>query len=246
MPTYLGRGLHGQVVETIATRIMSGVYREGEIIDVLALQNELSVSSTALREAVKVLTAKGMLGARQKRGTFVRPRSDWILLDPDLIRWQFASSPSVEFLASVAEVRMIVEPGAARLAAHRRQPEDLERLDAGLEAMGSAGDDVDAMVKADVAFHRALLKSAHNELLDRMETVISAGIAARDLIVHGAHPDHDPLPRHKRIVHAVRMEDADRADRAMRELLEAGTRELEKLYTSMLVSQTTARNVRLR
>ncbi len=92
MSLYGNRGVHGQTVDTIARRVLSGELPEGATLDLTAMQAELGVSLTALRESLKVLTAKGLVDARQKRGTFVRPRSDWNLLDPDVLRWQFSKA----------------------------------------------------------------------------------------------------------------------------------------------------------
>lgn len=89
MSGYARRGVHGQTVEAIDHRVFSGRIGEGDTLDLGALQAELGVSLTALRESLKVLAAKGMVDARQKRGTFVRPRADWHLLDGDVLRWQF-------------------------------------------------------------------------------------------------------------------------------------------------------------
>src|SRR5439155_9436415 len=134
MVKYAARGLHGQTVEVIAERIVTGVLAEGATLDIAALQAELDVSLTALREALKVLAAKGLVDARPKRGTFVRPREDWSLLDPDLLRWRFGNSTDSRFLGDLAEVRLIVEPAGARLAAERRTVEDLMTLERALAA----------------------------------------------------------------------------------------------------------------
>src|SRR5689334_23482159 len=123
------RGLHGQIVEVMAQRILSGTIPEGATINVPDLQADLGVSLTAVREALKVLTAKGLVDARQKRGTFVRPRTDWNLLDPDMIRWHFDDDVRPELLEELHEVRGIVEPAAARLAAIRADDSNLAALD---------------------------------------------------------------------------------------------------------------------
>lgn len=111
MTPYARRGVHGQTVETLARRVLSGEIAEGATLDMAALQSELDVSLTALRESLKVLAAKGMVDARQKRGTFVRPRSDWNLLDADVLRWQFSESDGTgadpALLRNLGEVREI-------------------------------------------------------------------------------------------------------------------------------------------
>jgi DNA-binding FadR family transcriptional regulator len=225
------RGLHGQIVEVMAQRILSGQIPEGATINVPELQADLGVSLTAVREALKVLTAKGLVDARQKRGTFVRPRSDWNLLDSDMIRWHFDDDVRPELLEELHEVRGIVEPAAARLAALRAQPAHLEALDAALEQMASATDDL-AAADADLRFHRALLAATGNELLTKMEVIMETGLADRDRLVHKVKPSDDPLPSHRRVVDAVRAGDPAAAEQAMRELLAKAAEDLTEVRGS--------------
>ncbi|GAA1663458.1 FadR/GntR family transcriptional regulator [Kribbella yunnanensis] len=226
------RGLHGQIVEVMAQRILSGTIPEGATINVPDLQADLGVSLTAVREALKVLTAKGLVDARQKRGTFVRPRSDWNLLDPDMIRWHFSDSDvRPELLEELHEVRGIVEPAAARLAAVRAQDSHLEALDAAMAAMESAADD-HAAVAADLAFHRALLAATGNELLTKMEVIMETGLADRDRLVHKVKPSDDPVPSHRRVLEAIRAHDPVAAEQAMRELLAKAAEDLHEVRGS--------------
>ncbi|MEU0483201.1 FadR/GntR family transcriptional regulator [Streptosporangium sp. NPDC006013] len=232
MAVYSGRGLHGQTVEAIAAMIFSGECREGDPLDVSVLQDRLGVSSTALREAMKVLTAKGLISARPKLGTYVRPRSDWNLLDGDVIRWKFAGRPDHGFLRDLHELRAIVEPPVARLAALRRTPGQLAELQAALDRMAEAGDagDPGAVVEADLLFHRALLAAGGNELLVRMEVVMGAGLAGRDRLVHGSRDSDDPVPSHLAVLDAVRAADDVAAEAAMRDLLAKAWSDVERLH----------------
>ncbi|MER5641447.1 FadR/GntR family transcriptional regulator [Kitasatospora sp. NPDC002227] len=223
------RGLHGQAVEIIGERIVRGGYRPGALLQPEGLERELGVSKTVVREALRVLAAKGLIESRQKRGTYVRPRADWNLLDGDLLRWQGRGVPAEGFLADLAEVRTIVEPAGARLAAERRDQGDLDALAAALERMAAAGSDVDAMVEADLHFHRTLLACAHNELLTRMEVVIEAGLRVRDHLVHGAEPSADAVPAHRAVLEAVRAQDPDAAEAAVRRLLSQAEADLRKV-----------------
>ncbi|MFE4175883.1 FadR/GntR family transcriptional regulator [Streptomyces sp. NPDC056909] len=247
MTPYARRGVHGQTVEILARRVLSGEIPEGATLDLVALQRELDVSLTALRESLKVLGAKGMVDARQRRGTFVRARADWNLLDADVLRWQFADGTSSEadlgLLRNLGEVRGIVEPAAVRLAAARRTDADLAELEAALTAMGGttaydedgtdgtgAAGGAARAVEADLAFHRALLAATHNELLERMEMVIESGLAHRDQIVHSSPHGEDPVPSHRAVLDAVRARDQDAAERAMRALLDQAVRDLDRVH----------------
>jgi DNA-binding FadR family transcriptional regulator len=216
---YQLRGVHGQTVEALARRILSGEIPEGGTLDLLALRAELDVSLTALREALKVLSAKGIIDARQKRGTFVQPRAAWNTLDGDVMRWRSAGPVDLDLLENLTEVRTIVEPAAARLAAQRANEDDLAALDAALARMSDADGDAADAIAADLGFHRALLAATHNPLLAEMERIIANGLAMRDKVVHGATPADDPVPSHRAVLDAIRAGDAPAAEQAMRELV---------------------------
>lgn len=229
MPDYQLRGVHGQTVESLARRILSGEIPEGATLDLLAIREELDVSLTALREALKVLSAKGIIDARQKRGTFVRPRSGWHMLDSDVMRWRSEGPPDLALLEDLTEVRTIVEPAAARLAAERATEADLEALDEALERMVAADGDAAAAVAADLDFHRVLLGATHNPLLVEMERVIANGLARRDRVVHNAVPSGDPVPSHRMVLEAIRARDAAEAEAAMRALVDEASEDFRRV-----------------
>ncbi|MFI1302387.1 FadR/GntR family transcriptional regulator [Streptomyces sioyaensis] len=223
------RGLHRQAVEVIGTRIIRGEYEPGGFLHPDQIEQELGVSKTVVREALRVLASKGLIESRQKRGTFVRPRADWNLLDSDLLRWQALGSPDDSFFDNLAEVRAIFEPAAARLAAQRRTAGDLEALAEALERMSAPDSDTTTIVDADLAFHRALMAATHNELLTRMEVVIEAGLRARDQIVHGAEHCADSVPGHRAVLDAIRAQDAAAATRAVEDLLSQAVADLARV-----------------
>src|SRR5881398_3488194 len=132
--TYPRRGLHGELVHEIGVRILRGELRPGDLLPTEEeLQGELAVSRTVLREAIKVLAAKGLVEARPKIGTRVRPRDAWNLLDPDVLAWQQRGAGSPSLLRALTEVRRSIEPAAAELAASRADAGDLAALGAALE-----------------------------------------------------------------------------------------------------------------
>lgn len=219
MSAYQGRGLHGQVVEEIGSRIVGGGYQPGAPMLSEDLEREYEVSKTVVREALKVLSAKGLVESRQKRGTVVRPRSAWSLLDADVLRWQGAQAPDSRFLDDLAEVRAIIEPAAARLAALRRTDDDVLRMTEALDLMESSREDSDLVVAADVTFHRAVLDAANNELLGRMEVVLISGLQIRDQLVHRANHSLAALPMHRVLLGAITDGAAELAASTMNDLL---------------------------
>lgn len=231
MAGYSRRGLHGQTVDALGRRIVSGSIDPGATLDLTTLREDLGVSGTAMREALKVLAAKGLVDARQKRGTYVLPRSQWNLLDDDVVAWQMEAGIDYDLLHGLHEVRMIIEPAAASLAAERRTDDDLDRLDQALAGM--ADPDARTAVEADVAFHQTLLAATQNEYLTRMEVVIEvslAGQAERDRLVNGSSPDDDIVPTHAAVLDAVRAGDAAAAGAAMHHVLAQATAHFHTLH----------------
>ncbi|MFH9550160.1 FadR/GntR family transcriptional regulator [Streptomyces sp. NPDC017435] len=238
MASYSGRGVHGHVVHTLGARIVSGEIGEGAILDVSALGAELDVSLTVMREALKVLAGKGLTDARPKRGTFVRERAQWNLLDADVIHWHMEAGDGAQLLRDLADVRSIVEPAAAHRAALHRTDADLASLEAALQAMGQAKVDSAAAAEADAAFHRALLASTGNELLRRMDMLLEPGLKERDRMVHGHGDADDPVPSHRAVFDAIRDQDPTRAELAMLNLLAKALADLDQLARA----QTAARS----
>src|ERR671937_464809 len=118
--TYPRRGLHGAVVHEVGVRIIRGDLPSGQPLpNEEELGEELAVSRTVLREAIKVLAAKRLVESRPKTGTRVLPRREWNLLDPDVLAWQVEAGADAEFLAEALELRGMSGPAAARRAAER-------------------------------------------------------------------------------------------------------------------------------
>jgi len=232
MRNYPDRGMHGTVVRGLGVRIVQGAILTGQVLNLDELGESFDVSRTVMREAVKVLAAKGLLDARPKRGTSVRDRKDWNLLDPDVLRWQYEldGDPAADMLDKLAEVRAIIEPASAALAARRRTAEDLVAMDNALAVMRQTGGDAESMTQSDAQFHRALLHATHNELLVQMEIVIDAGLHVRNRYVHrhsvAVQPSHIA---HARVLEAVRARDAEAARSDMCDLLDRAAEDVRNL-----------------
>jgi biotin operon repressor len=126
-----------ELVNRLGREIVSGRFSASDSLpNEGALSSELKISRTAVREAIKMLTAKGLVGSRPRRGTEVRPVSDWNLLDSDVLRWLRQSPPDRRIVIELLELRLGFEPAAAALAARRADPTQLARIE---EAYGSCG-----------------------------------------------------------------------------------------------------------
>jgi DNA-binding FadR family transcriptional regulator len=164
-----------------------------------------------------------MVESRSKRGTVILPRSEWRLLDPDVLAWLTEAGLDPEFLRSMFEVRRIIEPAAARLAAGRANPEELAAIRAALEAMATAHDEA-TYLDADVRYHAMLVAATHNDHLVQLVAAFGPALQAGLQIAtrHGWDwPDFldYSIGPHREVLDAVVDGDADRAGAAMERLV---------------------------
>ncbi len=213
------RTLTDYVLDKLGRDILSGVLAEGTIIEVDKLESELGVSRTVVREAIKVLSSKGLVAARPKYGTYVRKRSVWKLLDADVMSWRDHGRPDPELLRDLQEMRFVVEPAAARLAAQRRTDEQVAEIERALATLGGRNVDVVEHVAADLAFHRTILAATGNELLGRLEVVLQFALGIRDRLAYSAPHTDEYLTLHAAVAAAIRDRDPDAAERSMHQLL---------------------------
>ncbi len=211
-------GLHSELVSKLGLRIVRGDWPPGSRIDVDALEPVLGASKTAIREALRVIREKGLIDSWPKRGTFVTQRDDWKLLDGDVIMWRRAARRDDDrLLSELSQLRDVIEPAAARLAAQHRDSHDLAELERSFSDFAAAGRDVGRLEAADREFHLQLLRATHNELMMRLDVVVVHALDARNRIQH--HPGGpwlDPVPDHQRVLDAVIAGNADEAEAAMR------------------------------
>ena len=229
--TYPRGGLHGQIVHAIGHQIVSGEIPPGEQ---LPTEAALPASRTVLREAIKVLAAKGLVESRPKTGTRVRPRHAWNLLDPDVLAWHQDSVPPAALLSELTEVRLIVEPAAAELAARRAGVAEVQAIDEAYRDMEVAlrgrVKDYEAFNQADMQFHQAIVRACGNELLEQMGQVVYSALLVAFLATSRLPGRAKAsLPEHRAILDAIRGRHASRARAAMRLLVESTAREIERL-----------------
>jgi DNA-binding FadR family transcriptional regulator len=227
---YSKRSLHGQVAHDLGGRILCGDLAPGAVLPNEAdFSASLRVSRTALREAIKVLAAKGLVESRPKTGTRVRPRTDWNLLDPDVLAWQFAAGPFTRFIEDLFELRQMIEPQAAAIAARRAGPVEVERIEEAYRGMEAAGNDSDLWIDPDLRFHQAIIRATGNELLWPLGAIIETALATsfRLSSADWDGPIHS-LPLHRAILDAIRMRDPEAAQAAMHRLLDGAAEDVRR------------------
>ena len=220
--TYLGRKLHGQVVNELGKRIVGGHYPAGQILpkeEQLGL--ELKVSRTALRESVKVLAAKGLLESRPRIGTRVREKDTWNLLDPDILLWQCTTGTDVSFLRHLNELRAMIEPGAVSLAAGSRSEQQLEHIAEALSRMKKSKN-ITQWIEADLDFHTAILKATNNPLIMPLAAIIGSALTTLlSLTARSAGDFKSGLADHEKVFNAIKNKDPISGQIHMASLLSA-------------------------
>jgi DNA-binding FadR family transcriptional regulator len=213
--------LHGSIARKLGVAIVAGRIQPGTTLDnEIASSERMAVSRTAYREAVRILAAKGLVASRPKHGTQVCPRGAWHLLDPEVLSWFFESQPSHEFIAGLFELRLIVEPAAAALAAERRTDDDLAQLRDALQRMERYGLANAEGQSADREFHDATLAATHNPALFALSSSIGAAVRWTTIFKQRKRRlPRDPIPEHRRVFDAIAAARADAARVAMQELV---------------------------
>ncbi len=164
-------------LDRLAVGIVSGRYPSGSLLpNETSLGTDVAVSRTAYREAVKFLTAKGLIEAKPKSGTRVRPQSDWNLLDPDILRWSLRGGVTVAFVRDLFELRRCVEPDVTRLAALRRSDADLKAIRIEVERLEARTPLTNASIAADIAFHEHIFEASGNRALSCLKSVVSTTV----------------------------------------------------------------------
>jgi DNA-binding FadR family transcriptional regulator len=213
-PTTLNEDrLFGQVAQKLAVAIISGRIRAGELLpNEDDLRADISVSRTAYREAVKVLTAKGLVEARPRSGTRAAPRERWNLLDPDVLSWHLEADPNEKFIRDLFELRRFVEPSAARLAAQRRSAADIARIEAAYRGMVENPPYAEVTIRADLAFHEAIFAAAQNAALQCLASAVAATLQWSMLLKTGDEAAYvESLPDHEHVLTAIVERDGDLA-----------------------------------
>ena len=213
--------LHGTIARDIGVRIVSGRIAPGRVLNgEIEASERLQVSRTAYREAVRILATKGLIESRPKLGTRVSEPRHWHLLDPDVISWIFSGTPDERLLRGLFELRTVVEPAAAALAAKRRTAEQLGRMRDSLARMAASSLALDAGRQADRDFHTALLEASGNPFLASLTSGVAAAVTWTTIFKQRKRPlPRDPLPDHERVYEAVASGDAAAAREAMAELV---------------------------
>lgn len=221
--------IHQALARDLAIKILSGRLKPGNSIGGEVEQSEaLGLSRTAYREAMRILTAKGLIESKPKTGTHVTPRAHWNLLDPDILAWMFSSGrPDERFARDLFELRRVIEPAAAALAAERRSQAQLARMREGVDGMRKFGLATERGREADQLFHHAILEATGNEALASLSSSVGAAVTWTTYFKqHNQKNPRNALPDHERVLAAIESGNAKRAHAAMGELVDAALKDM--------------------
>jgi DNA-binding FadR family transcriptional regulator len=203
------KSMHGRIVQELGMRIVSGGIAPGERLPAEpTLCETYGVSRPVLREATRVLVAKGLVVSKPRVGSVVRAREEWHMLDPDVLVWTISHLPEGEFFRSLMTVRQIIEPAAAALAAIAATDDEIARIGAAYERMEAAQTAAD-LLDPDLEFHRAIMSATHNDMLAYIGNMLSLALT-ESIKLTSRHPNTHALslPRHKAIFTAIANRDA--------------------------------------
>jgi DNA-binding FadR family transcriptional regulator len=225
------KNVHGNTVDFLGRAIVAGQYGVGGVIPPEPLLcEELGVSRTVVREAVKSLVAKGLIQTGPKVGTRVLPSDHWNWFDADVIAWQANAGLTPEFLRDLQELRRVVEPAAAKLAAQRATAQDVAQMEDAFAGMAQAVLHGGDYVTFDLRFHQGLLAAAHNRLLIQMSKALSALLRTSfELSTTKKDGPLKSLPLHRAVLDAVIAHDPMAAEAAITVLINSAHDDLEQI-----------------
>jgi GntR family galactonate operon transcriptional repressor len=250
--TSLQIGGAARIAEKLGVAILAGVYRPHELVPgEMELCRRFRASRTVVREAFKLLAAKGLIASRKRAGTYVRAREDWQMLDADVLAWRLKdgeAEPKLVF--DLMHARAVIEPAAAAMAARRHTPTTLAPIEAAFADMERAAHSAALFAEPDVRFHKAILTATDNDVMTAFGALIEAALG---IFVHVAtrHPGAPApsVPLHGAVLEAIRRRDAEGAHAAMMALLDRTARNVERNVAGASrrkARQTKARQTRAR
>jgi DNA-binding FadR family transcriptional regulator len=215
----LGRNLTYGLLDTLGRTIVTGGYDGRSFPTEAELAAEHNVSRSVTREAVKMLTAKGLLSARPRQGTIVLPSASWNLFDADILDWLLKRKFSIELLRQFMELRFAIEPAAAALAATNANAAGLALVQRDFGRMAKSDQGEDDPLESDIAFHVAILQASGNPFFSRFRDVVTTALRTSIRITNrtaGRGPD---LEAHGAVMEAIVKRRPSRARNAMETLL---------------------------
>jgi DNA-binding FadR family transcriptional regulator len=203
------------MLDEVGRQIVTGAYDGRPFPTEAELARQHSVSRSVTREAVKMLTAKGLLTARPRKGTSVQPSTHWNLFDPDVLHWLLERKFSLRLLRQFNELRVAIEPAAAALAAEGADGERVAAIRAGYRRMEAAEAGDDDALDADIAFHIAILNASANPFYMQFRDVVTTALRTSIRFTNRFKGRTASLPAHRAVLDAIEAREVASAREAM-------------------------------
>jgi DNA-binding FadR family transcriptional regulator len=216
----LGRNLTHGMLDRLGREIVVGNYSKTAFPTEAELAEQYSVSRSVTREAVKMLTAKGLLTARPRQGTIVQPPASWNLFDTDVLRWLLERKFSLTLLRQFSELRIAIEPAAAALAAQKSDSAGKRSIEEGFARMAAAENGDDDVLEADIAFHVAILKASGNPFYVQFQDVVETALRTSIRFTNRFKGHSASLEAHQAVRDAIMKGNSDRAKRCMQAIIQ--------------------------
>jgi len=214
--------LSQRMVQELGKNIVCGEYNKKIDIPTEAdLCEKFGVSRSAVREAVKMLSAKGLINSTPRKGITILPESQWNIFDPDLLKWMLESKPSMNLLKEFLQMRIAIEPEAAALAARLGDNEKINAIEKTLQRMQTAEPNSSEDLDADIAFHISILYASNNRFYIRLRDFIQTALRVSISHTSSIKGDHQSIiDDHTKVFNAIKSGNAERAKQSMTQLID--------------------------
>ena len=217
------------MVHELGKAIICGEYNDNGLPTEAELCDKFGVSRSAVREAVKMLSAKGLISSKPRQGIRVEAEEEWNIFDPDLLRWSLESKPSMKVLKEFLQVRIAIEPEAAALAARYATQEQLDAIEAALERMKNAEENSQEDLDADIAFHISILYASNNRFYIRLRDFIQTALRVSISHTSPMKGNHEGIVEdHAKVFNAIKNRNAERAKHSMLLLIDEALNFIEE------------------
>ncbi|WP_169316628.1 FadR/GntR family transcriptional regulator [Deinococcus peraridilitoris] len=230
-PTLTKPRVHKELVDRLARRIVGGEFTpHRDFPTEQMLCQEYGVSRSAVREAIRVLATRGMLESRPRVGTRVLDQEQWNFLDPHVLEWIDQTTGWYRFIDDLMDVRLVVEPMAAELAARRATAAEVAMIEAAFLRMAhNLGAAPEEATRGDVAFHIAILRASHNVIYAQLANSFEVALTKQILLANNYNSHKQSTQEHLAVLDAIRLRQPDEARRLMTQMLLVGQRNLKRV-----------------
>jgi DNA-binding FadR family transcriptional regulator len=213
--------LSQRMVQELGREIICGEFPDDSLPTEAELCDKFGVSRSAVREAVKMLSAKGLISSKPRQGIRILPEDQWNIFDPDLLRWVLESKPSLHVLKEFLQVRIAIEPEAAALAARYADQTKLDNIEKALEGMRKAEGNSKEDLEADIAFHVSILYASNNRFYIRLRDFISTALRVSISHTNPIKGNHEGVVEdHSKVFNAIKNRNPERAKQSMLALID--------------------------